>query len=220
MRRILIMFAASMLCVMASQAQTWDSLYDAAKGIERSWKSKSLKVGNAYPQAKVHNFAYAFCSAYPQYKPCANLLKYLKNIAAYNPYKDEYSINDAPRNGFINSDMGYQVEVCLEVCYWKRTNGHSLVGVLIRVGHEAEDSPTYCLPMFYDYNPSKGIMTPDVAVANTVQQLGGKLKGNSDVFLPKEGKDIQVMTTTYYGPEVDDFKYKERLLKWTGNSFR
>ena len=94
------MLAVTMLSVMASQAQTWDSLYDAAKGIERSWKSKSLKVGNAYPQAKVHNFAHAFCSAYPQYKPCANLLKYLKNIAAYNPYKDEYSINDAPRNGW------------------------------------------------------------------------------------------------------------------------
>lgn len=220
MRRILIMFAASMLCVMASQAQTWDSLYDAAKGIERSWKSKSLKVDNAYPQAKVHNFAHAFCSAYPQYKPCANLLKYLKNIAAYNLYKDEYSINDAPRNGFINSDMGYQVDVCLEVCYWKLTNGHSLVGVLIRVGQEAEDSPTYCLPMFYDYDPAKGMMTPDEDVANTVKQLVGKLKSNPIVYLPKEGKDIEVIMSTYDGPEVDGYKWKLRLLKWTGNSFR
>ena len=193
------MLAVTMLSVMASQAQTWDSLYDAAKGIERSWKSKSLKVGNAYPQAKVHN---------------------LKNIAAYNPYKDEYSINDAPRNGFINSDMGYQVDVCLEVCYWKRNNGHSLVGVLIRVGHELEDVPTYCLPMFYDYDPAKGMMTPDEDVANTVKQLVGKLKSNPIVYLPKEGKNIEVITSTYDGPEVDGYKWKLRLLKWTGNSFR
>ena len=53
-----------------------------------------------------------------------------------------------------------------------------------------------------------------------MNQIIGKIKGNLTIYLPKEGKDIQVMTTTYYGPEVDDFKYKERLLKWTGNSFR
>ena len=74
--------------------------------------------------------------------------------------------------------------------------------------------------MFYDYNPAKGTMTPDLAVTNTVNQIIGKIKGNLTIYLPKEGKDIQVMTTTYYGPEVDDFKYQERLLKWTGNSFR
>ena len=86
---------------------------------------------------------------------------YLKNPANYNVQKDNYLMEDAPRNGYIRCNMPGQFDYLTELCYWKRANGHSLVGVLLQMGHEGEGTVTDYAMLFYDYNPSTRIMTPE-----------------------------------------------------------
>ena len=83
------------------------------------------------------------------------------------------------------------------------------------MGQEGEQFDAVLL--FYDFDPQTQLMSPDLAIYESVMAIVGKHTGNAFFSLPKEGKDIDVMTV--YWSEIDDFVYDGFLLKWTGNSF-
>ena len=112
-------------------------------------------------------------------------------------------------------DMFWQYDYMTEMCYWRRPNGHQLVGVLMQVGHEGEHCDAVLL--FYDFDPKTQLMSPDIAIYQSVMDIISKHFGQLYITLPQEGKDIDVMTV--YWTEIDDFVYDGFLLKWTGNSF-
>lgn len=188
------------------------------KTIERQWAGKSLQVIITGQKAGIHDFASAFCLQYPKYRPNACLTDYLKRPGDYSWEEKHYFVEDAPRNGFIKCDMGWQCDYTTEMCYWRRTNGHSLVGVLLQVGHEGEGSETDYALLFYDYDPSSRIMKPDMTIYRAVKELVRRHSGNLSFRLPNEEKDIRVVSVKWNAE--DDFDFEEFFLKWTGNSFR
>ena len=120
--------------------------------IEKFWSETPLKVGNDFPKAMIRNFAKAFCSQYQKYAPNVAMTLYLKNPGNNNVEMDNYYMEDDPRNGFIRCNMPGQFDYLTEMCYWKRANGHSLVGVLLQMGHEGEGVDDDSALLFYDYN--------------------------------------------------------------------
>lgn len=188
--------------------------------IEQSWSKTPLKVGNDYPKAMIHNFAKAFCSQYQKYAPNVAMTLYLKNPAQYDQKKDEYYMDDAPRNGFIKCNMPGQFDYLTELCFWKRKNGHSLVGVLLQMGHEGEGSQTDNAMLFYDYDPSTHMMTPDMTIYKTVKNILAKHHGAPNLELPKEGKDIKVFYIEFVNTDEDDFIWENCILRWGNNTFK
>jgi hypothetical protein len=204
--------------------QTFDPLsYEDPEGelyvIEKHFKETPLKVGNDFPKAMIHNFAKAFCSQYQKYAPNVAMTLYLKNPANYDRQKDEYYMEDAPRNGYIKCNMPGQFDYLTELCYWKRANGHSLVGVLMQVGHEGEGTITDYAMLFYDYNPSTRIMTPDMTMYQTVKRILYNQPGSANLSLPKEGKDIGVYYVEFVHTDTYDFKWQNTILKWQDDTF-
>ena len=177
--------------------------------IEKRWTTNAIRVNIAHPKALIHDLAQAFCGQYTNYVPNSCAVKFLKNPSAHDPEKNGYHAEVAPRNGFMRCDIGAQFDHKVEMCYWRRPNGHSLVGVLMLAAGEGERS--FSSLLFYDYDPATHIMTPDVKVCNTVNGILSKHKGSRFMSLPKEGKDIRVSTVEW--SETDDFVYDEFMLK-------
>ena len=192
----------------------------AIKDIESRWASKSLTVNKAYTKTRIWGFAKAFCSQYQGYTPNLALLDYLKKPGRYDMDEKHYYVEDAPRNGYIKCDMMWQFDFKTEICYWRRPNGHSLVGVLMQMGHEGEGAKDDHALLFYDFNPITNTMTPDLQVYQSVKEILARHKGNSSMRLPLEGKDISVVCVEWIGTDEEDFRFEEFQLKWTGNGFK
>lgn len=179
------------------------------------WADRTIRVENMDPNTRIRSFAKAFCGTYQEYRPNEAMVDYLKKPGEYSYEKKNYITEDDPRHGYIKCDMGWQFDYKTEMCYWQRPNGHQLVGVLMQVGHEGEQGDAVLL--FYDFDPKAQLMSPDLTIYESVMAIVGKHTGDVFFFLPKEGKDIDVMTV--YWSEIDDFVYEGFMLKWTGNSF-
>lgn len=186
--------------------------------VERAWTGKTLRVTSNNRNARIRDFAKAFCSQYKGYKPNACMMEYLKNPGGNSYEEKPYLVDDAPRNGYIKCDMRWQCEYMTEICYWRRPNGHSLVGVLMQKGFESGRNE-YLL-MFYDFDPSTNVMTPDMSALNSVnRQINRHHTGSPVVHLPKEGKNISVMCFNYNVDEGEDPDADMFEVKWTGNGF-
>ena len=183
--------------------------------IRKVWADHPIRVENLDSQARIRSFAKAFCSMYQEYRPNEAMVDYLKMPGEYTYEEKYYLIEDDPSHGYIKCDKGGQFDYMTEMCYWRRPNGHLLVGVLMQVGHEGEQCDAVLL--FYDFDPKTQLMSPDLAIYESVIAIVSKHNGDAFFSLPNEGKDIDVMTV--YWSEIDDFVYDGFLLKWTGNSF-
>lgn len=184
--------------------------------IREIWADNPIQVENDFPNARIRNFAKAFAGNYLQYRPNVAMMDYLKKPGEYDWSKRNYYVEDDPRNGFIKCDIIGQFDYKTELCYWRRPNGHLLVGVLLQTTNEGERSTAVL--MFYDFDSETQLMTPDKKVYQTVTNLMAKHQGNAYFHLPQEGKDI-IVTTAYWSETDDDFVYDDFLLKWKDNSF-
>ena len=183
--------------------------------IRKVWAENPIRVDNMDSNARIRSFAKAFCGIYQEYRPNEAMTDYLKKPGNYTYEEKNYHTEDDPRHGFIKCDMGFQFDYKTEMCYWRRPNGHFLVGVLMQVAHEGEKCDAVLL--FYDFDPQTQLMTPDLAIYQTVKDIVSKHVGNLYYRLPQEGKDIH--SSAVYWSETDDFVYDDFWLKWTGNSF-
>lgn len=195
----------------------------AAGTLKEIARTMQRSIINVVPtgQGKVgiRDFARAFAQQFDAYQPNRALASYLKNPKAFNA--EDYGFNaivdDA--NGFIRSESMGQYDHCTHMCYWRRPNGHSLVGVWMCKSSETQDSQ-YAYA-FYDYDPASGTMTPDVEVNGTIENTIKRfLTDDVTLVLPQEGKDIHLTFFTYIDKELDDFDTLEKTLRWTGNGFR
>lgn len=183
--------------------------------IREIWSDNPIQVENDFPNARIRNFAKAFASRYVQYRPNEAMMDYLKKPGDYSWKEKHYYSEDLPRNGYIKCDMGGQFDYLTEVCYWRRPNGHQLVGVLMQIGYEGEKCDAVIL--FYDFDPKTQVMSPDTTIHQTVMKIVNNHPGSLFFELPKEGKDINVTAVRW--TMEDDFIYDHFLLKWNGNSF-
>lgn len=222
MKKKIILLAMTCLVIMATSFGQVDESSERDANPEQCifaihdvWANRPIRVENIDPKARIWSFAKAFCSMYQEYRPNEAMTDYLKKPGEYSYEEKKYITEDDSRHGYIKCDMAWQFDYMTEMCYWRRPNGHQLVGILMQVGHEGEKCDAVLL--FYDFDPKTQLMSPDLAIYESVMAIVGKHTGDVFFSLPKEGKDIDVMTV--YWSEIDDFVYDGFLLKWTGNSF-
>lgn len=222
MKKKIILLAMTCLAIMTT---TWGQVDASSErdinpeqyifAIRDVWADHPIQVENIDPNAHIHSFAKAFCSMYQEYRPNEAMTDYLKKPGKYTLEEKHYITEDDPRHGFIKCDMGWQFDYMTEICYWQRPNGHQLIGVLMQVGHEGEKCDAVLL--FYDFDPKTQLMSPDIAIYQSVVGIVSKHIGNLFFRLPQEDKDIRV--SAVYWTEIDDFVYDDFRLRWTGNVF-
>ena len=183
--------------------------------IRKVWADHPIRVENIDPNARIRSFAKAFCEMYQEYRPNEAMTDYLKKPGHYSLEEKHYLTEDDPRHGYIKCDMAWQFDYMTEMCYWRRPNGHQLVGVLMQVGHEGEKCDAVLL--FYDFDPQTQLMSPDMDMYQSVMDIVGGHNGELFFRLPQEDKDI--WASAVYWTEIDDFVYDNFWLRWTGNSF-
>lgn len=182
-----------------------------------SWKALPLTVYPAAEKVNIQDFAKAFCRQYNKYMPNWKILKYLGDPKKFDQEAEMcYVTSDVP-NGFLRLAMANQYDQFTEMCYWKRPDGHSLIGAYLR--HETEGDFSESAFMFYDYDPAIKKMTPDMEVFGIVEKA--VKEGDFDDFilrLPQKGKDIEL--SMYKDIGDGGCVPNELMLKWTGNSFK
>ena len=189
--------------------------FDQVEVIVSKWADKPLRIKNTFAKVPLRNFAQAFCTQYQNYEPNHAMMDYLKKPGNYTWEEKGYYSEEDVRNGYLKIDDGGQFDHSTEICYWKRPNGHALIGILMEKGYEGE-TIRYAL-LFYDYNPKTGMMTPDMEIWRSVNQYLQSHKGSCFIDLPREGKNI-TFTSVYWDP-AEDFIYHNYILRWTGNGF-
>lgn len=213
-----IMMAISLIAVLSINAQDVERPEFEIKIISKKWTKISPRVETVSNDATVRDFAMAFCRQYQNYKPNASMVDYINNPGAYKYEDKHYLVEDSVNNCFIKTDMAWQCDYNTEVCCWHRTNGNTLVGVLMQIGSEGEGIDTKFALLFYDYNPLLKVMTPDRKIYKSVRDIIAKNKsGTPMVYLPKEGDCITVSYVKW--TRKDDFVFKDIELKWDGEKF-
>ncbi len=103
-------------------------------------------------------------------------------------------------NGYVSADNGGGDGDYIEACIWKRSNGH----LLFAVHMGAPVDPEMDLVCFYDYNPSKKTLTPEISEVNNFKTFFSEDNDNYFTYsLPREGKNLVIEETFYswYDPD-------------------
>lgn len=106
-------------------------------------------------------------------------------------HEDAYAIVVDRPNGYVSAqELGDDGED-ISACVWKRSNGHKLFAVVYTRCHGLYPER---LPIFYDYNPAKGILTPEYnALAQFVPAYTADYGVDVvNIELPQHGKDVVV----------------------------
>ena len=198
MKKFLLIAAAALLGFTAANAQ-------APNDVNKTWeKTITVPASQATIVEKLFTawgkqFPGDYVDAFADFK---------KKPTWYTSGEGPYIIDFAPKNGYLNITATVQLELALTAVYWNLPNGNKLFGVTINECHEGGEGPDDAECEFalaiYEYNASKGTMTPR-------PDLVKKVLGQTDyVNLPKEGRDLE-----YYDRKSESHK----TIKWTGNGF-
>ncbi|MBO7567447.1 MAG: hypothetical protein J6T60_10190 [Bacteroidales bacterium] len=198
MKKFLLITAAALMGFNAANAQspedvskTWEKTITVPESQATIIEKLFTAWGKQFPGDYVDAFA-----------------DFKKKPTWYTSGEGPYIIDFAPKNGYLNITATVQLELALTAVYWNLPNGNKLFGLTINECHEGGEGPDdaeceFALA-FYEYNATKGTMTPR-------PDLVKKVLGQTDyVNLPKEGRDLE-----YYDRKSESYK----TIKWTGNGF-
>lgn len=106
------------------------------------------------------------------------------------------------KNGWVDVAATPMGSEFLMVCYWRRTNGHRLLGIYL--GKPVD--PTIHFVCFYDYNPKTRMLIPEPHIID-----GFRTTDDTKYYynLPQHGKD---MTISEFGPRG----HVLHTFKWDG----
>ena len=206
MKKLLIIALLAVFATITASAQT-------AENVINTWQ-KTITV----PASQAPIIEKLF-TAWSKEFPCVYVEaynKFKKTGKADNIKFDEdgwtvdFSIDIAPKNGYLEILAEVQMSNTLTAVYWNMQNGNKLFAISVyecsECGTCEETDYTSCdfALAFYEYNATKGTMTPRPEISDKI------LMQTDFVRLPKEGRDLE-----YWDEEANDYK----VIKWNGNGF-
>ena len=198
MKKLLLIMAAALIGFNAAEAQrpkelvnTWEETITVPASQANIIEKLFMAWGKQFPGDYVDAF-----------------VDFKKNPTWYTSGSGPFLIDYAPKNGYVNILATVQLELALTAVYWNLPNGNKLFGVFVNECYEGEggteDANCDGALAFYEYNATKGTMTPRPDVVKKVLSI------TNSPNLPKEGRDID-----YWDRKTGEHK----TIKWTGNGF-
>ena len=118
---------------------------------------------------------------------------------------DQIVVRNKPKNGFVEVNWWGDAERLefMRACYWKRSNGHRLLGIYFGGTNSYPNIHFVC---FYDYDMKRHTLTPEPQIIDGFRTTEDR-KFYYD--LPEEGKELRI---TEYGSQ-GNFVH---IFKWDG----
>ena len=116
------------------------------------------------------------------------------------------------RNGFVSYTGGGAPPSGMEACIWRCTDGTTLLAINC-LGEGVDVLPTVQL-YFFRYDPKTQTLTRQDRMSETVCPVAVTRRINLTVKLPRQGKDIKLVTYSNGGDVT-----KTQTVAWKGNGF-
>ena len=160
--------------------------------IANEWEHKTLK---GVTDGSLVNMLDCFNKTWPTWMLKAAVKTMKKGVAGRDTYNDGHIVvHNKPKNGWVQTDWYGTVErhEFMRACYWKRSNGHRLLGIYFGGN---DNHPEIHFVCFYDYDINKHTLTPEPQIID-----GFRTTADKEFYyeLPEEGKEMRIYE---YGSE-------------------
>ncbi len=215
-----LVFALALTVMAASLTQAQDEVYNFADNtlsfykIEQQWHNQNLYTGGESEKPAIDDYFWGLAQAYPN--------EFFNMVVTRMLGKEAIGLGDYVldvRNGYINARLMAELELRVQMCYWRCTNGNVLVGVSLS-GDEYDPTATdedddrlvnnVNDLMFFEVKKGEAVWWPRTPKVMTGRDFNFH---DYNVELPRMGKDITL------SPSDDDPNEGNFLLKWNGSRF-
>lgn len=201
MKKCYLMAFITLISSMTAIGQDMFSGTTELEVIANEWENVTLRN---VPDGSLATMLDCFNKKWPTWLLKAAVKTMKKGVAGRDTYNDGHIVvHNKPKDGYVSTDWYGQVErhEFMRACYWKRSNGHRLLGIYFG---GTDKYPTTHFVCFYDYDTNKHTLTPEPQIID-----GFRTTEDREFYynLPEEGKELQI---TEFGPQghfVHTFKW-------------
>ena len=173
-------FIVGILCLMMFSCKQSDKPIMTIDQVNASWQTAPIK---GVKNAEIKDMVVAFQKQWPT-NSVAMLLKDLQLPEDQQQYISVYDQKNSYMSFVEGSDDRAAESMSAHV--WQRSDGHQLFGITFSQPSSAVRS----FLAFYDYDPSKGTLTPETGLANLFTPSFANVE--VDYILPQEGDALVV----------------------------
>lgn len=201
MKKCFLMAFITLISSMTAIGQDMFSGTTELEVIANEWENVTLRN---VPDGSLATMLDCFNKKWPTWLLKAAVRTMKKGVAGRDTYNDGHIVvHNKPKYGFVSVSWYGQVErhEFMNACYWKRSNGHRLLGIYFGGTDKYPNTHFVC---FYDYDTNKHTLTPEPQIID-----GFRTTEDREFYynLPEEGKELQI---TEFGPQghfVHTFKW-------------
>ena len=201
MKKYFLMAFITLISSMTAIGQDMFSGTTELEVIANEWENVTLRN---VPDGSLATMLDCFNKKWPTWMLKAAVRTMKKGVAGRDTYNDGHIVvHNKPKYGFVSTDWYGQVErhEFMNACYWKRSNGHRLLGIYFGGTDKYPNTHFVC---FYDYDTNKHTLTPEPQIID-----GFRTTEDREFYynLPEEGKELQI---TEFGPQghfIHTFKW-------------
>ena len=169
--------------------------------IANEWESITLKN---VPNGSLVTMLDCFNKKWPTWMLSSAVKTMKKGVEGRDTYNnDQIVVRNKPKNGFVQVDWWGDAErkEFMRACYWKRSNGHRLLGIYFG---GTDKYPNIHFVCFYDYDMKRHTLTPEPQIIDGFRTTEDR-KFYYD--LPEEGKELQISEFGERGHFIHTFKW-------------
>ena len=171
--------------------------------IANEWENTTLKN---VPDGSLVTMLDCFNKKWPTWLLRSAVKTMKKGVAGRDTHSNgQIVVHNKPKYGFVSVDWYGDAErhEFMRACYWKRSNGHRLLGIYFG---GTDNYPNIHFVCFYDYDMKRHTLTPEPQIID-----GFRTTEDREFYydLPEEGKDLRI---TESGSRGNYFHY----FKWDG----
>lgn len=187
MKRIVVMALMALMTCMTAVAQEVYSGSTSLVDINSEWENETL---SGVADGSLTGMLGCFNKRWPTWM-VTHALKTMKKGLHIERYGEGLpTVFYEPKNAWVEVSANPMGAEFMKVCYWKRSNGHRLLGIYF--GKPID--PTIHFVCFYDFDPQKHTLTPEPHIID-----GYRTTEDTKFYynLPQQGKDLII---SEFGP--------------------
>ena len=201
MKKYFLMAFITLISSMTAMGQDMFSGTTELEVIANEWENVTLRN---VPDGSLATMLDCFNKKWPTWLLKAAVKTMKKGVAGRDTYNDGHIVvHNKPKYGFVSTDWYGQVErhEFMRACYWKRSNGHRLLGIYFGGTDKYPNTHFVC---FYDYDVNKHTLTPEPQIID-----GFRTTEDREFYydLPEEGKELQISEFGPQGHFIHTFKW-------------
>ena len=192
------------ITLISSMTAIGQDMYSGTTELEviaNEWEKVTLRN---VPDGSLATMLDCFNKKWPTWMLKAAVKTMKKGVAGRDTYNDGHIVvHNKPKNGFVSVNWYGHVErhEFMHACYWKRSNGHRLLGIYFGGNDKYPNTHFVC---FYDYDTNRHTLTPEPQIID-----GFRTTEDREFYyeLPEEGKELRIVEYGSQGHFIHNFKW-------------